>query len=114
MSRLATARYQLLIPYSDESDTTFASNALCPRYAENDPTSAPPSPASVASFDILDSTPWRRSYISLGDETDGSRLRMRWRAQRMRIIVFLLLFTVLGLGCGVGGYLAVKHGKSKT
>jgi hypothetical protein len=32
----------------------------------------------------------------------------------MRIIVFLLLFTVLGLGCGVGGYLAVRHGKSKT
>jgi hypothetical protein len=114
MPRSDTVGYEPLIPYSDDNDTTFASNALCPRYAENDPTSAPPSPASVTSFDILDSTPWRRSYIPLGNETDSNRLHMRWRGRRSRIIVLLLLFTTLVVGCAVGGYMAVKHRKSKT
>jgi hypothetical protein len=63
----------------------------------------------------LDSIPWRRSYISLGNETDNKKLSRRWKRHRARAIVLLLLFTVLSLGCGVGGYIAIKHrNKSKT
>jgi hypothetical protein len=108
-----TLGYKLLAPYSDEDDTTFAHNTLCPRYAENDLTSAPPSPASIQSFDVLDSIPWRRSYISLGNETDSSKRSKRWKKQRARAIVLLLLFTLLSLGCGVGVYMAIKHGNKK-
>jgi hypothetical protein len=111
--RLDTVGYTPLAPYRDEDDTTFAHNTLCPRYAENDLTSAPPSPASIESFDVLDSIPWRRSYISLGNQTDRNALSKRWRQQRARVIAVLLLFTLLCLGCGVTAFLAIQHSKNK-
>ncbi|KAH8710185.1 hypothetical protein GQ44DRAFT_436661 [Phaeosphaeriaceae sp. PMI808] len=111
-----TVGYGLLTPYSD-NDTTFANNVLCPRYAENDPTSAPPSPASIESFDILDSIPWRRSYISLDNTVAESgrciALRRRWRMYRAHFTAFFLLFTLLVAGCSVSGYLAVKQTKQE-
>lgn len=100
-----------LATFRDEEDATFT---LCPRYAENDPTSAPPSPASIESFD-MDSIPWRRSYIPLDGDTENSRLRMRFRRQKIRISVLLFLFALTVLGAGISAYLAVKHGrKSKS
>jgi hypothetical protein len=111
--RLDTGGYTPLAPYSDENDTTFAHNTLCPRYAENDLTSAPPSPASIESFDVLDSIPWRRSYISLGNETNHSTLRRRWRKHRARAIAVILLFTLLCLGCGTGVSIALQRRQNK-
>jgi hypothetical protein len=111
--RLDTGGYTPLAPYSDANDTTFAHNTLCPRYAENDLTSAPPSPASIESFDVLDSIPWRRSYISLGNETDRSALSRRRRRHRARAIAVLLLLTLLCLGCGVGVSIALQHSQNK-
>ncbi|KAH3912354.1 hypothetical protein HBI56_004690 [Parastagonospora nodorum] len=108
MSQLDNVRYQPLAPYTDD-DTL-----LCPRYAENDPTSAPPSPASIESFDILDSIPWRRSYISL--DSNGASLSRRWRTRKAQITALVWVLTLLLTGCAVGGYVwhrAVKHGKSK-
>lgn len=113
MSKLQTVGYKPLAPYSDD-DTTFANNLLCPRYAENDLTSAPPSPASIESFDVLDSIPWRRSYISLDNGAGSGRLRKQWKRHRAQAIALLLLFLLAMTGCGVGGYMAVRHGKSNT
>jgi hypothetical protein len=53
-----------LSPYIDDD------LALAPRYADRDMTSAPPSPASIQSFDILEAIPWRKSYISLDADTE--------------------------------------------
>ncbi|KAH6878265.1 hypothetical protein BKA58DRAFT_435968 [Alternaria rosae] len=111
----STAGYKLLSPYTDD-DTTFAHNTLCPRYAESDPTSAPPSPASVESFEILDSIPWRRGYIALDNHgrQSGNTLRSRWMRNKVRAMVLLLLLTLLVAGCVLGGYMTIKHGKSKS
>ncbi|KAF1913820.1 hypothetical protein BDU57DRAFT_323708 [Ampelomyces quisqualis] len=110
---MTTLDYKPLTPYSDLDDTAFANTTLCPRYAEDDPTSAPPSPASIHAFDVLDSIPWRRSYISLDPGTEHARLRVRWKNQKLRAIVFFLLVAMLGLGCGVAAYTAVKYGKKQ-
>lgn len=108
-SRPVTAGYLPLAPYTDE-DTTFANHVLCPRYAENDPTSAPPSPASLESFDILDSIPWRRSYISLDTPAGESStfrhaLANRWRKHRARVIAITLLLALLLTGCTLAAYI---------
>jgi hypothetical protein len=105
--------YRPVTPYSDD-EITFANNLLCPRYAENDPTSAPPSPTAIESFDVLDSIPWRRSYIGLDD---GAEARMQQRLMRKHRAIFCALLAMSALlltGCGVGGYLALKHASSKT
>ncbi|KAH7402681.1 hypothetical protein BKA66DRAFT_449281 [Pyrenochaeta sp. MPI-SDFR-AT-0127] len=108
--------YRSLSAYTDD-DTAVANNLLLPRYAESDPTSSPPSPASIESFDVLDSIPWRRSYISLdsGSSQDRrlDRLRKRCRGKKTRIVAILLLFILFVTGCTLGGYLAVKHEKDK-
>ncbi|KAH7078420.1 hypothetical protein FB567DRAFT_596019 [Paraphoma chrysanthemicola] len=109
-----TAGYSPLPPYSDHEDSTFANNLLCPRYAENDPTSAPPSPASIESFDVLDSIPWRQSYISIDSGHEGTRLRRQWAKYRTRIFAVLLLLVLLVTGCAVSTYLALAHYQSKT
>ncbi|ORY19725.1 hypothetical protein BCR34DRAFT_448740, partial [Clohesyomyces aquaticus] len=57
------AGYTPLSPYTDD-DNALSNNLICPRYADSDPTSAPPSPASIESFDILDSVAWRRGHTS--------------------------------------------------
>jgi hypothetical protein len=100
---------RLLTPYTDDDD-----HLLCPRYAENDPTSAPPSPASIESFGIMDSIPWRRSYISLDDSAVATRLHQRRRARRTRVIALSLLMSLSVVAVSSGGYLALQHGKSKT
>ncbi|KAF1933839.1 uncharacterized protein M421DRAFT_28595, partial [Didymella exigua CBS 183.55] len=106
-SRPTSIGYMPLSPYIDD-DTTFANNLLCPRYADQDPTSAPPSPASIQSFDILDSIAWRRSYISLESETHRD-CRKRWRKYRAQIIaiMLLLIFSTIALTQGIS--LAVQH-----
>ncbi|CAO2657322.1 Nn.00g034480.m01.CDS01 [Neocucurbitaria sp. VM-36] len=116
VSRPTLAGYTPFSPYTDDP-TIFANNVLCPRYAESDPTSAPPSPASIESFDVLDNTPWRRSYISLDSRGSQSNtietLLQRWKKNRARIIVVLLLSTLLVTGSTLGGYFAVAHEKEK-
>ncbi|KAF1366136.1 hypothetical protein EJ07DRAFT_85177, partial [Lizonia empirigonia] len=100
ISRPASIGYMPLSPYIDD-ETTFGNNVLCPRYADQDPTSAPPSPASIQSFDILESIPWRRSYILL-DPNQQRDYRKRWRKYRAQIITIALLLilstTALTLG----------------
>jgi hypothetical protein len=100
---------RLLVPYSDDDNYL-----LCPRYAENDPTSAPPSPASIESFGIMDSIPWRRSYISLDDPAATSHTHQRRRARRRRVIALSLLIALSVIAVSSGAYLATQHGKSKT
>ncbi|EUC47075.1 hypothetical protein COCMIDRAFT_71429, partial [Bipolaris oryzae ATCC 44560] len=90
--------YRIFSPYTDD-DTAFANKTLCPRYAECDPTSAPPSPASVESLEIFDSIPWRRDYIALDPRTRArrnSRLRAGWMQNKLRatIVIVLLLLAV--------------------
>jgi len=96
-----------LSPYIDD-DTTFANNVLCPRYADQDPTSAPPSPASIQSFDILESIPWRRSYISL-DSVRQPDYHRRWRKYRAQIIVIILLLVLSTTALTLGISLAIHH-----
>lgn len=96
-----------LSPYIDDG-MAFANNILCPRYADQDPTSAPPSPASVQSFDILESIPWRRSYISLGPDTERN-YRKRWRKYRAQIIVIMLLLVLSTIALILGISLAIQH-----
>ncbi|KAF1966893.1 hypothetical protein BU23DRAFT_378640, partial [Bimuria novae-zelandiae CBS 107.79] len=99
-------------PYLD--DTGALSNSIiCPRYAESDISDTPTSPASIESFDILDSIAWRRGYMS-HDTGDGRRkaidvLRRRWRKNRARIVAVILLFTLFVVGCAVGGWAVVRH-----
>ncbi|EUC34186.1 hypothetical protein COCCADRAFT_36139 [Bipolaris zeicola 26-R-13] len=108
--------YRIFSPYTDD-DTAFANNTLCPRYAECDPTSAPPSPASIESLEIFDSIPWRRDYIALDPRTRArhSRLRAGWMQNKVRatIVLVLLLLAVLAAGTALVLYLSVVHGKSK-
>lgn len=96
-----------LSPYIDD-DTMFANNALCPRYADQDLTSAPPSPASIQSFDILESIPWRRSYIALNSDTERN-YRERWRKYRVQIVVIMLLLTLSTTALTLGISLAIQH-----
>ncbi len=106
--RPSTGAYGPVLPYTDD-DTAFANQTLCPRYAESDPTSAPPSPASVESFDILDNVPWRRSYISLDSGHGRFQIQKRGTSRRRRsacIIAILLLFCMLLVaGCAFVVYL---------
>lgn len=94
-----------LSPYIDD-ETTIADNLLCPRYADQDPTSAPPSPASIQSFDILESIPWRRSYISLDYDTERN-YRKRWRKYRAQIVAVMLLFILSTTALTLGVFLAI-------
>ncbi|KAK7188673.1 hypothetical protein DPSP01_013302 [Paraphaeosphaeria sporulosa] len=98
-------------PYSD--DNAAVSNNVQPRYAESIVSDTPTSPASIESFDILDSIAWRRGYTSY--ETHESRqrayevLRKKWRKNRALIIAILLLFTLFVAGCAIGGWAVVRH-----
>ncbi len=96
-----------LSPYIDD-DTTFANNVLCPRYADQDPTSAPPSSASIQSFDILESIPWRRSYISTNPDTKHDYNR-QWRKYRVEIIAVMLLLVLSTTALTLGISLAIRH-----
>ncbi|KAF2819923.1 hypothetical protein CC86DRAFT_471587 [Ophiobolus disseminans] len=112
ISSPATVGYRPIMPYSDD-ETAFANNLLCPRYAENDPTSAPPSPTLIETFDVLDSIPWRRSYIGLDDGVEaGLRQRLSRHWTRLAALSFMLIMLVLA--CGVSGYVAVKHAKDRS
>ncbi|KAL6703789.1 hypothetical protein ACN47E_009088 [Coniothyrium glycines] len=104
----ASRRYHPILPYTEDDNET-AANFLCPRYAEADPTSAPPSPASLESFDILDNIPWRQSYISLSAPSFRDAQLKRPRA-RLLVAVLLVLF-LLALGCSIAGFIAVKRTK---
>jgi hypothetical protein len=96
-----------LSPYTDD-DTTFANNVLCPRYADQDPTSAPPSPASIQSFDILEVIPWRKSYISLGSD-NGHSYRKHWQKYRAQIITIMLLLVLSTTALTLGISLAIQQ-----
>ena len=96
-----------LSPYIDD-DTTFANNVLCPRYPDQDPTSAPPSPASIQSFDILEAIPWRKSYMSLGSD-NGRGYRKRWRKYRVQIIAIMLLLILSTTALTLGISLAIQQ-----
>ncbi|EOA81595.1 hypothetical protein ACJQWK_10594 [Exserohilum turcicum] len=108
--------YRILSPYTDD-DTTFANKTLCPRYAECDPTSAPPSPASVESLDMLDSTPWRRDYISLSSHrrASGNTLRARWKGNKLyaTMMMVCLLLILAAAGSALAMYLSGRVEKSK-
>lgn len=99
-----------LSPYID--DQTFANNVLCPRYADQDLTSAPPSPASIQSFDILESVPWRKSYVSLDTDTHRD-YRNRWRKYRAQIIAIMLLLILSSTALTLGISLAVQHSRGQ-
>lgn len=96
------------IPYIDAA-TTFTDTLLCPRYAESDPSSAPPSPASVESFDVLDNVPWRRSYISLDCGERQVGLRRRSTTRRACRVAGLVLGVFVLNGCMVGGVGMVRY-----
>ncbi|KAF2109303.1 hypothetical protein BDV96DRAFT_636335 [Lophiotrema nucula] len=98
--------YQSLSPYIDD-DNALSNNLICPRYADSDPTSAPPSPSSIESFDILDPVAWRRGYTSWDNGT--GKVRTYWRKRRSQIIGFLLLLLLLIAGCATGAYFAVRY-----
>ncbi|KAF2192724.1 hypothetical protein K469DRAFT_717313 [Zopfia rhizophila CBS 207.26] len=99
-------------PYTDD-DSALSNNLICPRYADSDSSSAPPSPASIESFDILDSVAWRRSHTSYSSQ--GKRVRasdilsLKWRKNKPEIMYIVLIFTLLLAGCFTGGYFVVKQ-----
>lgn len=97
-----------LSPHIDDDTTFAANNVLCPRYADQDPTSAPPSPASIQSFDILESIPWRRSYISLDSDMERN-YRKRWRKYRAQIIAIMLLLILSTSALTLGISLAIQQ-----
>lgn len=105
-----------LPPYA--GDDTPSNTLICPHYAESDCSTAAPSPSTIESFDVLDSIPWRRSYISLDAKTGRPRfseaLRVRWRENKRRIIIIVLLFTVLVAGSFAAGSLAVERSRGHT
>ena len=107
MSPPRNAGYVAPPSYTDD-ESLFSNNDLCPRYADADPSSAPPSPASVESFDILESIPWRRSYIASGGSYNNSRgalrraspreaLRALWKRSRARVLAVVATLLVLVL-----------------
>ncbi|KAF2022074.1 hypothetical protein BU24DRAFT_457971 [Aaosphaeria arxii CBS 175.79] len=124
---------------SSKLSTTLADDLLCPRYADRDASSAPPSPASIESFDVLlDSTAWRRGEISLGGSGSafsssnnllGACSCLPWsrRARQQRqhrrpppqqgvIFFFLILLALMLLACAAlaGGTLAMRHETRRT
>ncbi|KAF2643482.1 hypothetical protein P280DRAFT_254183 [Massarina eburnea CBS 473.64] len=112
-----TALYTPLSPYRDSaSPMSLSSNLLCPE-RENTRSSSPPSPASVESFDILDSIAWRRGYTSYDTHDVRTRaydvLEKRWKRSRGQIIVALLLFVLFVVGCSVGGWAAIRYEKGQ-
>lgn len=117
ISKPKMAGYKPLSPYTDD-ENALSNNLLCPRYAESDSSSAPPSPASIESFDILDSIAWRRGYTSHNSKDVRSRacgfLRSRWKKNRAHMIAILLLFLLLVAACTTGGILAVRHKRVQT
>ncbi|KAF2703878.1 hypothetical protein K504DRAFT_507401 [Pleomassaria siparia CBS 279.74] len=104
--------------YTDDDDNALANNLLCPRYAENDSSSAPPSPASIESFDILDSVAWRQghsSYNSRGGQVRACAiLGSRWRDNKARILWILLLMVLLAAGGVVAGMSAWRHQRASA
>jgi hypothetical protein len=116
MSPPRNAGYAPPPSYTDE-DTIFSNNDLCPRYADADPSSAPPSPASVESFDILESIPWRRSYIAPGYRQSRARpceaLRARCKKNRALAVATALLVMLIIVGTTTVAYLALRDAKSK-
>ncbi|KAF2270847.1 hypothetical protein CC78DRAFT_610903 [Lojkania enalia] len=114
LSRSKFADYIPLSPYAD-NEGTLPNNIICPRYADCDASSAPPSPASIESFDILDSVAWRRGHISHrdieGKVSTYDALASSWNNKKSRMIGILLLFILLGAGCSAGAYLVVRHKK---
>jgi hypothetical protein len=125
MSPPRNASYVPPPSYTDD-ESLFSNNDLCPRYADADPSSAPPSPASVESFDILESIPWRRSYIAPGSYTHSTRraspreiLLARWKQSRVRVVgvgvvaTTLLVLLLILVGITAAGHLALHDAKSK-
>jgi hypothetical protein len=126
MSPPRNASYVPPPSYTDD-ESLFSNNDLCPRYADADPSSAPPSPASVESFDILESIPWRRSYIAPGSYTHSTRraspreiLLARWKQRKVRVVVVggvvattLLALLLILFGITAAGHLALRDAKSK-
>jgi hypothetical protein len=122
MSPPRNASYVPPPSYTDD-ESLFSNNDLCPRYADADPSSAPPSPASVESFDILESIPWRRSYIAPGSYTHSTRraspreiLLAQWKQSRVRVGVVattLLILLLILVGITAAGHLALRDAKSK-
>ena len=108
--------YIPLTPYIDD-ESTLANNLLCPRYAENDATSAPPSPASIESFDILDSVAWRQGHFWHHSRDAKARacgaLGSRWQKNRSQIICAILLLLLLVAGCVVGSTIAWRYQNTK-
>ncbi|KAF2653953.1 hypothetical protein K491DRAFT_574122, partial [Lophiostoma macrostomum CBS 122681] len=96
------ANYTPISPYST-SDHELSNTLLCPRYADADTSSAPPSPASIESFDILDSIPWRRGYTSYHSGLHGVRARDIWVKRKSQIVAVLLLVMLLVV-VFVGGF----------
>ncbi|KAH7127040.1 hypothetical protein B0J11DRAFT_505751 [Dendryphion nanum] len=81
---------------------------LYPRYADADSSSAPPSPASMESFDILDAGgAWRRG----GGGMDGEGYDSRARAKRWRKTWWIVLFLILGALVLGGGLLGAGFGE---
>jgi hypothetical protein len=111
-SRPKSILYAPLSPYTD-NDTYLSNNLLCPRYAENDNTSAPPSPASIESFDILDSVAWRQSHSSHHPRSGKVRACDAWRRNKSRIVSTILLTMLLAAGCALGGLFAWRHENMK-
>ncbi|KAF1834479.1 hypothetical protein BDW02DRAFT_569007 [Decorospora gaudefroyi] len=99
-----------VLPYTDDG-TTFTNHTLCPRYADHDTASAPPSPASIESLEILDNIPWRRGYIAL--DAGRGRSRRRWMKNKGRLVAIVLLLTLATAGCALAGYLTIQHERSK-
>ncbi|KAL5390129.1 hypothetical protein PMIN06_001497 [Paraphaeosphaeria minitans] len=99
-------------PYSDD-EAALSNTILQPHYAESIVSDTPTSPASIESFDILDSIAWRRGYTSYETHEGRSRayevLRKRGRKNRAQIIATLLLFTLFIAGCAIGGWAVVQH-----
>lgn len=102
----------------DNDDSTFADNHLCPRYAECDANSAPPSPVSMERFDILDNIPWRQSYMSLdeaGFQESIHRISDRkWKTNKTHIAAILLAIALLVIGCVVGVHVAMVRERRAT
>ncbi|KAF2007220.1 hypothetical protein P154DRAFT_516992 [Amniculicola lignicola CBS 123094] len=111
-----SAHYNLLSPYTD-SDPSLSNTLICPRYADADPSSAPPSPASIESFDVLDSVAWRRSHTTYIPHVDKVRccnnLGKTWRQRKGQVMALGMLLTLLLLVCSLGGYFAVRHERGK-
>ncbi|KAF1959005.1 hypothetical protein CC80DRAFT_546322 [Byssothecium circinans] len=117
-SHPSTALYTPLTPYLDTTSPTSLSNNILYPEEESTRSSSPPSPASIESFDILDSIAWRRGHTSWDPQTVRTRacdvLRKRWKRNRGQIIAVLILLLLVLVGCSVGGWAAVRRGKGRV